>query len=166
MSRRLQVDITETVEELKQLMNAQQKAKFRERLQALYLLKTGQAKSLQGLADYSGRAKSTIMVWLMRYRTKGVASLVEWNYKGGKKPTLSGAVLQALRDRLSQAQGFRHYSEIQHWLKDEYGLDVSYKTLHKTVRYKLKAKLKVARPSSLHRVEEAVVEFKKNCRNA
>ena len=40
MSRPLIIFITETADELKQLMNAQQKAKLKERVQALYLLKT------------------------------------------------------------------------------------------------------------------------------
>ncbi|EDZ66056.1 hypothetical protein NOC27_2736 [Nitrosococcus oceani AFC27] len=38
---------------------------------------------------------------------------------------------------------------------------MKYKTLHQTVRYRLKAKLKVARLSHLHREEAAGVEFKK-----
>ncbi len=43
----------------------------------------------------------------------------------------------------------------------EYALEVPYKTVHKTVHYKLRAKLKVARPIHQKRLEEAVVAFKK-----
>jgi hypothetical protein len=47
MSRPLIIFITETADELKQLMPAQQKAKLKERVPALYLLKNGRAKTLQ-----------------------------------------------------------------------------------------------------------------------
>lgn len=161
MSRTLNLDIIETADELKELMHRQTKAKFKERLHALYLLKTEQVHGLQELADLLGRAKSTIVLWLARYRTKGLVGLLEWNYHGGKRPALPESALQALRERLSQPEGFKSYLEIQHWLAAEHGLEIPYKTVHKTVRYKLKAKLKVARPTSIHRDEEAGIKFKK-----
>jgi hypothetical protein len=87
-----------------------------------------------------------------------------WNYHGGKRPALSEDILDALRLRLEQPEGFRSYGEIQEGLTQEYGLEIPYKTVHQTVHYKLKAKLKVARPISRKRQEEAVVDFKKNSR--
>jgi hypothetical protein len=41
-------------------------------------------------------------------------------------------------------------------------LEIHYKTVHQTVHYKLKATLKVARPTHIKRDDTAVVEFKKN----
>lgn len=70
MSRPLIIFITETADELKQLMNAQQKAKLKERVQALYLLKNKHAKTLQDLVNLLGRSESTIESWLTRYRKK------------------------------------------------------------------------------------------------
>jgi hypothetical protein len=37
--------------------------------------------------------------------------------------------------------------DIQQWLREEFGLEVPYQTLHGIVRYQLKAKLKRPRPS-------------------
>ena len=71
-------------------------------------------------------------------------------------------MLTELREKLSQPQGFKSYGGIQQWLKEEYGLEIHYKTVHQTVHYKLKAKLKVARPTHIKRDDMAVVEFKKN----
>ena len=161
MSRPLNIFIMETADELKQLMHAQQKTKLKERIQALYLLKNGRAKKLQDLVDLLGRSTSTIESWLTRYRNKGLLGLLAWNYHGGQPPAISEPVLTALRDKLSQPQGFKSYGEIQQWLKEEYGLEIHYKTLHQTVHYKLKAKLKVARPTHIKRDDTAVVEFKK-----
>lgn len=161
MSRPLTIFIIETADELKQLMHAQQKAKLKERIQALYLLKNGRAKTLKDLADFLGRSRSTIEYWLTRYRTGGLLGLLAWNYHGGQPPAIPKPVLAELREQLSQPHGFKNYGEIQHWLKEHYGLEIHYKTVHQTVRYKLKAKLKVARPTHLQRDDTAVVEFKK-----
>ena len=161
MSRPLNIFIIETADELKQLMHAQQKAKLKERIQALYLLKNECAKTLRELADFLGRSISTIESWLTLYRKKGLLGLVAWNYSGGQPPAIPEPVLTALREKLSQPQGFKSYGEIQQWLKEEYGLEIHYKTVHQTVHYKLKAKLKVARPTHIKRDDTAVVEFKK-----
>src|SRR5512135_882033 len=161
MSRALNVFIIETADELKRLMKVQQKAKLKERIQALYLLKNERAKTLQDLADFLGRSKSTIESWLTRYRKKGLLGLLAWNYHGGQPPAIPEPVLTELREKLSQPQGFKSYGEIQQWLKEEYGWEIHYKTVPQTVHYKLKAKLKVARPTHLKRDDTAVVEFKK-----
>lgn len=119
MSRPLTIFILETADELKQLMHAQQKAKLKERIQALYLLKHERAKTLQDLADFLGRSISTIESWLTRYRKKGVLGLLAWNYSGGQPPAIPEPVLTELREKLSQPQGFKSYGEIQQWLKEE-----------------------------------------------
>ena len=70
MSRPLNIFIIETANKLKRLMHAQQKAKLKERTQALYLLKNERARTLQDLADFLGRSISTIESWLTLYRKK------------------------------------------------------------------------------------------------
>src|SRR5512134_2015496 len=161
MGRPSKTYIIETAEELKHLMQAQKKPQIRERLQALYLLKSGYSNTLQDVAHCLGRAKTTIENWLTLYRKKGVLGVLAWNYKGGRPAALSEPVLAALRERLSHPRGFKSYGEIQQWLKEHYGVDIHYKTLHQTVHYKLNAKLKGARPTAIQRDDTAVVEFKK-----
>jgi len=162
MSRSISIEITESAEELKELMNEQTRAKFRERLQILYWIKTERFRSLQDLADYLGRSKSVIVKWLRTYRTQGLAALLEWNYHGGRRSKLSEAVLNALQQRLNDPWvGFNSYKEVKLWLFEEQGLEIPYSTVHRIVRYQLHAKLKVARPMSIHRDDTAVVEFKK-----
>ena len=163
MSRSLYVEIQESSEELRRIMNEQTRAKFRERLQILYWIKTGFYNSLQELADHLGRSKSVIVKWLKVYRTEGLAGLLQWNYHGGRRSKISEAMVAALQLRLNDpTQGFHSYGEIQQWLLQEYEAEIPYSTVHQVVRYRMKAKLKVARPTSIHRDEEAVVSFKKN----
>lgn len=61
--------------------------------------------------------------------------------------TLPPAVFAQLQARLATPAGFASYLAIQHWLREEFALDVPYTTLHGLVRYQLKAKLKRPRPS-------------------
>ncbi|MGV2827740.1 hypothetical protein [Myxosarcina sp. GI1(2024)] len=62
-----------------------------------------------------------------------------------------------------------HYNallpEIQQWLWSVHDVEASYWTVHKTVRYQLKSKLKVPRPINLKQEPGAVENFKKNCQN-
>ena len=163
MSRSLQVEIRESSEELKRIMNEQTHAKFRERLQILYWIKSELFHSLQELADHLGRSKSVVVKWLKVYRTQGLIGLLQWNYHGGRRSRITEVMRAALQRRLDDpTHGFHSYGQIQQWLLQEYEADIPYSTVHQVVRYQLKAKLKVARPTSVHRHEEAVVSFKKN----
>ncbi len=162
MSRSLQVEIRESAEELKRIMNEQTRAKFRERLQILYWIKSEIFHSLQELSDHLGRSKSVIVKWLKVYRTQGLIGLLQWNYHGGRRSRMTEVMREALQRRLDDpTHGFHSYGQIQQWLLQEYEVDIPYSTVHQVVRYQLKAKLKVARPTSVHRHEEAVVSFKK-----
>ena len=90
--------------------------------------------------------------------------MLAWNYRGGRPTAIPEPVLIALREQLSQPQGFKSYGEIQQGLKEQHGLEIHYKTVHHTVHYKLKAKVKVARPTHRKRDDTAVEGFKKNSR--
>lgn len=50
-------------------------------------------------------------------------------------------------------------------VKSSGGVEASYKVVHDTVRYQMKAKLKVPRAVGVKHQPEAEEEFKKNCRN-
>lgn len=82
MSRTVKIEIKESEEELKEMMNQQTHARFLERLQMLYWIKTKQFESLQETADRLGRSKSVLVCWLRNYRRKGLTGLLEWNYHG------------------------------------------------------------------------------------
>jgi transposase len=162
MGRKLSLEIIETVEELKELLRKQREGRLKERVQALYLLKTHQARELKELGQVVGRDTSTLYRWFERYRQGGLARLLELGYSNGGRPAaLPEGVQAALKERLQVPEGFASYGAIQQWLEEEYGLEVKYKTVHRIVRYQLKGKLKVPRPSSIHRDIAAGVEFKK-----
>ncbi len=91
--------------------------------------------------------------------------LLEIGKSPGRTPLIPEEVKERLQEELKDPEGFDSYKEIQQWLRSAHDVEVSYHTVHKTVRYKLKSKLKVPRPVNIKQEKEAVENFKKNCQN-
>ncbi|MDJ0681051.1 MAG: helix-turn-helix domain-containing protein [Xenococcaceae cyanobacterium MO_167.B52] len=165
MSGVLKIDITESKESLKKLLINQPIGKKRERVQILYLLKTHQAETVGHLATVTGRHRVTISRWLSQYRQGGLYHLLEIGQSPGRTPLISEEVKKQLNQELLDPEGFDSYQEIQQWLKSVHDVEASYWTVHKTVRYQLKSKLKVPRPVNIKQEPGAVENFKKNCQS-
>ena len=157
-------EITESEDTLKSLLHQQASARYKERLQALYWLKSGQVTTRLELSRLLGRGESTIYRWLKLYKAGGLCALLEIKTSSGKPALIQGEALEKLKARLSDPQGFESYGAIVEWLRDECGLEVAYKTVHQTVYYRLKAKLKVPRPRSRQTDEAQQQSYKKNYR--
>lgn len=141
----LKLEIKETSEELKTLLAKQTTVRGRERIQALYLLKLGQAKTLKELAILLGRDTATIYRWFQKYKSEGLHGMLEVKKGQGRKPAIPKPVLEQLKQCLQEQDTFKSYGEVRSWLKEKYGIDASYKVVHEAVRYKLKIKLKKGR---------------------
>jgi putative transposase len=165
MANHFKVEITESLDILKHLLKSQTTAQGKERLQMLYWLKSGQLKTRQDLAHRLDRDESTIYRWLQRYRQRGLDGLLNVKAPPGKTPQIRGSVLEQLKQRLSQPEGFASYGAIQDWLAQTCGLNIPYSTVYRTVRSRLKAKLKVPRPRSQAVDEQHQQTYKKNCRS-
>lgn len=136
------LNITETVEELKNLLTTQKTASGFQKIQALYLFKISQVKTVKDLALLIGVNRITIQRWLKKYRTQGLKGLLTVHHSGGRKPTIPPQVYAGLEERLKDPKnGFKTYSEIQDWLTKEYDITASYKAIYATVRYRLKGRL-------------------------
>jgi transposase len=141
--------IQETPEELRGLIKTEHDGQKRQRLQALYLLQTQQARTRQQVAALLGVHRHTVGHWLAAYAHGGLRQLVTLAKVPGKVPLVPPAVREALQARLTQPQGFASDQAIWEWLQQEQGLQLAYNTVHKLVRYTLRAKLKVPRASPI-----------------
>jgi transposase len=127
----------------------------------LYWLKSGQLKTRQQLAHRLDRDESTIYRWLRKYYQGGLVGLLEVKLAPGQPPKIQGAVLEKLKQRLSEPEGFPSYGAIQEWLSNSCALEVPYSSVHRTVRSHLNAKLKVPRPRSQGASELQQEDYKK-----
>ena len=153
-------EIKESIEELRLMMSLEKKHKIWRRLQALYLIKAGLADSRAKIGELVNVTGKTVGEWLTIYENKGLDEYLTIHTHSNNLPLINGEVLEALTLELSKPIGFKSYKDIQNWLKEEFNLDVPYPTVHKTVRYRLKAKLKVPRPSNVKADEEKQEEFR------
>lgn len=161
MARSLKLKIHESQQELEKRLKAQRSASGKERLQMLYWLKNGEVNTCKELVKRLNRGHATITRWLKKYKEGGLGALLEVKYAPGKETIFPTQAIANLEQRLQQPEGFKSYGEIQQWLKTECGVMAAYKTVHKLVRYKLKAKLKVPRPRSIKQHPQAQEVFKK-----
>jgi transposase len=154
------VKITESAEELKELMHQQPQTWSKERVQMLYLLQSGQAESVTHAALLLGRGRITLQRWLAAYTEGGMVQLLVKASPPGRGCQIPAAAQAALVERLATPLGFGSYGEIQDWLKTDYQHEISYKGIHKHVRYGLGAKPKRQRPVSTAQDPVKVAFFK------
>lgn len=155
-----QVIIHESVEALKVLMHQQVRSEDKERIQLLYLLKSRQAESVTQAAKLLGRGRVTAQRWLSSYGANGIPGLLHRLPRTGRTCGIPKPAQAELIEKLSTPTGFAGYGEIQDWLKQAYNHDISYKGVHRHVRYRLNAKPKRPRPISTDQDPQKVAFFK------
>jgi len=161
MPGRVKLNINESAETLKTLLKQQKTATGKERVQALYLLKTKQVETVQHLALVLGRNRVTVQRWLSRDRSGGLNQLLEVGKSTGRTRLIPAEVVERLKQELLEPEGFSSYEEVRLWLAAELGIQVKYDVVHNLVHDKLKADLKVARPKSSEQEPGVVASFKK-----
>ena len=70
------IEIAEAEETLKALLLKVEKAEQKEKVQALYWLKTKTVDSVSAIAVYLGRHRTTVQRWLASYRQGGLEELL------------------------------------------------------------------------------------------
>ena len=140
--------IKETAEELRERLKTERNSKRQNRLQALYLIVTRQAKSRGQVASMLGKNRNTISSWLSLYETQGLERFLEIYRPPGVKTKISEAALEEIKAILGTEKGSRTYKEIHRMVVNKHGIEIHYSNVHHLVRYKLEAKAKVPRPSN------------------
>jgi transposase len=139
--------IAESIESLQTRLRAEPDPKKRARVQALYLLASGQALSRLALAKLLAVHRHTIQTWLKLDEAGGLRALLTIKKAPGNPPSVSPRVLTKLQEQLSDVRGFGSYGEVRQYLARTHKIALAYSTVHKLVRYKLKAELKAPRRS-------------------
>lgn len=160
MARITRLEIRESVEELAAQLQAQTNPIFKERLQVLYLMKLPNAMSIGAIASVVGKHRGTLQRWLSIYQAEGLSGLLCQKQSPGRPCVIPEWAVKRLQQRLTEPVGFKSYGEIQQWLFDTLGVSAEYRTVHELVRYRLKSKLKAARPVHAKQNVAALEDFK------
>jgi transposase len=147
MSQRDFPPISESAEQLKDLLTYEQSARRRNRLLLLFLIRSGEVQSREEAAARLLVHRNSIWIWLEAYKAGGLQQLLHIGTTGPKpvQKSLPAPVFDALEKQV-EAEGFSGYTHAQEWLRTQFGCVVPYSTVHKLIRYRLGAKLKRARP--------------------
>ncbi len=156
------IEVKESLDELTQLLCQVNLPSAKERLQVLYWLKQDNAPSISAIAKAVGKHRNTLQTWLSMYREGGVEAMLEIKKSPGGVRVIPQWAENALAKRLQESNGFQSYGAVQQWLAETLGVEAEYHAVYQMTRYRLKAKLKVARPQNSKQDSEQRDNFKKN----
>ena len=145
MAKKIIINIKESEKKLKKLLRKIKVPRLRERIHMLYLMKSKKITRRKELKDILAKHIGTIVNWLNKYKKGGLKGLLTID-KYKKESSINDEILQKLKEKLSDSEGFASYDEIIKWLYKEFGIEFSYWTTFHAVHRKLKAKPKVVRP--------------------
>ncbi|NEP40436.1 MAG: IS630 family transposase [Okeania sp. SIO2H7] len=165
MSGRPKIEIIESVETLKSLMKKQKRILEHNKILTLYLLKSGEQKTVRGVARNLGRGETTIHRWLKLYREGGMENLLQNRQTVGRPKKFSAETVAIIQKELRDPEGFSSYKEIDFWLKIVREVPSSYAAVYYLVKKELKSKLKVPRPRSISQKSSDINRWKNNLKN-
>jgi putative transposase len=127
------------------------------------LLKSGLSQSITDVSEVLGVHRITVQRWLKQYSEGGISSLLKQRQSSGRPRVISSEVIAGISAKISEETcEFKSYKEIARWVEENYQVSIKYQTLHKQIRYRMKAKLKVPRRSSNKKDPGVALLFKKN----
>lgn len=97
MSGRPKIEIIESVETLKSLMKKQNRILEYNKVLTLYLLKSGEQKTVRGVARNLGRGETTIHRWLKLYREGGMENLLQNRQTVGRPKKFSAETVAIIQ---------------------------------------------------------------------
>jgi len=153
--RKAMPTIVESADELQRRMQSEPDSKKRQRLHALYLAASGQARHRQAIAALLGVHRHSVAAWFAAYAEGGLDQAL--SYQVSMPPVhrrISDTAVTALQVKLQDPHGFAGYNQIRVWLAEEHQVTLSYSSVHALVRYKLHAKPKRPRPSHAKKTQK------------
>jgi transposase len=145
--------ITESAEALHQRMKQTKDVKQRQRLQALYLVVSGHARSRQELAALLGVHRHSVAAWLEAYAQGGLDKMLSYQVpRPPDRSRITPTALAALHEHLKNPRGFAGYAQLRTWLAEQHQVSLSYSGVYAVVRGKLRAKPKRPRASHAKKV--------------
>lgn len=155
------IDVKESLDDLAERLRQAKLPTNKERLQVLYWLKQENAPSISAIAQAVGKHRNTLQTWLSLYRNGGVAAMLEIKKSPGGVRVIPQWAETALAKRLQEPEhGFKSYGQVQQWLAEKLGVEAEYHAVYQMTRYRLKSKLKVARPQNRKQDTEQRAAFK------
>jgi transposase len=147
MGRHVQIEWSESSEELKRLYKQERHPQRRTRLQALWHLRSG--KRIADVVAITGVSYRSVQQWLSWYRKGGLSEVlrrVVGHHAKGGKPYLDQFQQKALVAKVKLGE-FTTVWEVIDWVQARWTVSYTYKGMHALMK-RLRLGLKVPRPHS------------------
>jgi transposase len=162
MGKKAELDITESVSELKKLLLKQKTIKGEKRIKCLLEIRSSRFDTRQDLADYLLLHIRTLERWVNDYKDGGVVLMLNDKPKNKQSKIITPAIHKGLEQRVTDPHNpFLGYWDAQNWVKQEYGIDVKYQRIREYLKQHFRTKLKTPRKSHYKKDEEAEKAFLK-----
>jgi transposase len=162
MGKKAQLDIRESVSELKKILKKQDTLKGEKRVRCLLAIKAAKFDTRQKLADYLGIHIRTLERWLHQYKSDGIANMVKDKPKNKQSKIITPAVHQGLAQRVNDPHNpFQGYWDAQNWVKEHYGIEVKYQRIREYLIQHFNTKTKSPRKSHVKKDKQAEEAFLK-----
>jgi transposase len=140
--------ITESAAELVRRMQDEPDGKKRQRLHALYLVASGQARHRKEVAATLRVHRHSVAAWFAAYTAGGLEHALRYNIpQPTRSRRITDTALTALKAQLQTPTGFPSYGHIRTWLAEQHQVHLSYSSVYALVHGVLRAKPKRPRPS-------------------
>ena len=124
--------IETTTTELKIIMLQQRTVTNKQKVQTLYLLKSGLSQSITDVAELWRVHRITVLRLLKQYNDGGLSSLLKLRHSTGRPRVIPSEVIAGISTKISEEScEFKSYKEIVTWVENNYQVSVKYQTLHK-----------------------------------
>ena len=153
--------ITEDIATLLEAERRQSRAKLRDRIRILRLLKSGTARSLPVAADMVGLGIGQVRKLFDRYRQEGFEELCRWRYQGNHRKITRENELKLVEEASKRENGFTSQSEAQSYIFATFGVELTQPAIS-DIFSRNGIRCKTARPRNIFSSEEAQQEYKKN----
>lgn len=156
------VEVTESLEALKKIKSKIKTAKGQKRIECLMIFKSYPFKTKENVAYHLLVTRKTIHTWLELYKAGGIEQLLPATSRDKKSKLITAEIHEGLRKKLFDSeQAFLGYWQAHKWVKQTYGIEISYQWLREYLIKHFKSKLKTGRKSHYKKDEQAVEVFLK-----
>jgi putative transposase len=94
--------IEATTTELKKFLDRARTVINRQKVQALYLLKSGSSQSITDVAELLGVHRITVQRWLKQYNDGGLSSLLKLRRSTGRPRVIPSEVIEGISRKISE----------------------------------------------------------------
>lgn len=162
MGKSKELNIKESVLDLKKIKSKQGTLSKQKRVLCLIHILECKFKTKKELSDYLGIGIRTQERWLSKYRAEGIESMLTDKPQNKGSKLITQEIHQGLEAKVNNSEApFLGYWDAENWVHEQYGVQIKYHNLRKYLIKHFRTKLKVPRKSHYKKDEQAIEAFLK-----